>query len=440
MGVRPMKLAVTLVACLSVTACIPAAAPAASPSPTQTPRDLGRETLAANDGWAAATTGTTGGSKADAAHTKTVMDRRQLVAALGDPADAAPKIVYVSGTIDANVDDGNKSLRCEDYATAGYTLDAYLKAYDPASFGRTKRPSGPLEDARSASQKQQAARVQIKVGPNTTIVGRSGARLVGVDLVVDQVDNVIIRNLAFIDAFDCFPQWDPTDGSQGNWNSQYDNISVNGGTHVWIDHNAFGDGDRTDAKQPMHLGRPYQVHDGQVDIGKAADLVTVSWNRFTDHDKTMLIGSSDTATADSGKLNVTLHHNVFSSVGQRAPRVRFGRVHVYDNLYVIPGAQGYTYSWGVGVEAKIYAESNVFQVTGVAPDRLIRAFGGKALHATGTVLFDGAHMTPLDPLASYNGANDPKLGGDVGWTPSLVGPVDRADEVPATVDRGAGPG
>ena len=54
--------------------------------------------------------------------------------------------------------------------------------------------------------------------------------------------------------------------TQGNWNSQYDNISLNGATHVWIDHNAFSDGDHPDAKQPTYLGRPYQVHDGAIDI------------------------------------------------------------------------------------------------------------------------------------------------------------------------------
>jgi pectate lyase len=412
--------------------------PAVTPSPT--PRDVGRETLPHNDGWASATTGTTGGSRADAAHVRTVSDRLGLVAALGDPTDPTPKVVYVNGAIDGNVDDTNKPLRCEDYATGGYTLDGYLRAYDPATFGRTKRPTGALEDARAASQKRQAGRVQIKVGPNTTIVGLPGARLVGINLVADQVDNVIVRNITLVDAYDCFPQWDPTDGSQGNWNSQYDNISLNGATHVWIDHCAFNDGERPDAKQPSYLGRPYQVHDGQLDITKAADLVTVSWNRFADHDKTMLIGSSDTAASDAGKLNVTVHHNVFASIGQRAPRVRFGKVHVYDNLYLIPSAQGYTYTWGVGADAKLYAENNVFRVgPDVKPDRFVRVFNGKALRAIGTLVQDGTKLSVIDAVGAYNAANDPKLADDVGWVPSLVAQIDRAEDVPTLVERGAGP-
>ncbi|OLC53799.1 MAG: pectate lyase [Chloroflexi bacterium 13_1_40CM_4_68_4] len=430
-----------------LTACGPAAVPqapspsaAASTAPSASPRDTGRETLAANDGWASATTGTSGGAKADAARVKTVADRQQLVAALGDPTDAAAKIVYVKGTIDGNVDEANKPLRCDDYATSGYTLDAYLKAFDPAVWGRTKRPSGALEEARVASQKKQAARVQVKVSANTTIVGVGGARLVGLNLVLDQVDNVIIRDLTFIDAYDCFPQWDPTDGSQGNWNSQYDNISLNGATHVWIDHNAFGDGEHPDAKQPTYLGRPYQSHDGALDIAKASDMVTVSWNRFADHDKVMLIGSSDTATADAGKLNVTIHHNGFSGVGQRTPRVRFGKVDVYDNLYEIPNAAGYTYSWGVGIEGKLYAENNVVRLgAGVAPDRFIRAFGGKSIRATGTLVDDGTKRTVADMLASYNAANDAKLTDDVGWTPSLRLALDKAEDIASLVAQRAGP-
>jgi pectate lyase len=410
-----------------------------TPSPTAAPRDLGREVLAANDGWASATTGTTGGAKADARHVFTVADHKQLVAALGDPTDAAPRIVRISGTIDGNVDDADRPLRCDEYATGGYTLERYLAAYDPATWGRTKRPSGPQEEARAASQKKQAARVQFRVGPNTTIVGLPGARLVGVDLVLDQVDNVIIRNLSLVDAHDCFPQWDPTDGAQGNWNSQYDNISINGATHVWIDHCAFTDGDRPDAKQPMYFGRPYQVHDGQIDIAKAADLITVSWDRFSDHDKTMLIGSSDTATADGGKLNVTLHHNLFDGVGQRAPRVRFGKVDVYNNLYDVRGS-GYTYSWGVGVDSKLHAESNVVHLAAdIAPDRFVRVFGGKAASEVRTLLVIGGRTTVASMVAAYNGPRTEKLGDDVAWSPTLRPAVDHVDDVAALVTEGAGP-
>ena len=59
----------------------------------------------------------------------------------------------------------------------------------------------------------------------------------------------------------------------------------------------------------------------------------MSYNNFFDHDKTMLIGSSNTVGADVGKLRVTLHHNRFANVGQRVPRVRFGQVDLYNNYF-----------------------------------------------------------------------------------------------------------
>ncbi len=106
-----------------------------------------------------------------------------------------------------------------------------------------------------------------------------------------------------------------------------------GATHVWVDHCTFGDGDNPDSNQPLYFGRLFQVHDGELDITNASDLVTVSWNRLADHDKVMLIGSSDSAAADVGKLRVTLHHNMFVNVIERTPRVRFGQVHLFNNYF-----------------------------------------------------------------------------------------------------------
>ncbi|MGO4431632.1 pectate lyase, partial [Streptomyces sp. MCAF7] len=115
-----------------------------------------------------------------------------------------------------------------------------------------------------------------------------------------------------------------------------------------------------DSAQPRYYGQLYQQHDGELDVVRGADLVTASWNLFADHDKTLMIGNSDSAGAtDRGKLRVTLHHNVFKNIVERAPRVRFGKVDVYNNHYIAP-ADGYAYSWGVGVESQLYAEANAF--------------------------------------------------------------------------------
>jgi len=150
----------------------------ASTGPSAAALAVARQVLGASDGWAADGTGTTGGSTADDAHVFVAHNRSELVAALGgnnatNGSDATPKVVFVSGGIDGNVDDNNNPLSCADYADPAYSLDAFLATYDPAVWGRTTKPSGPLEDARVRSTKNQAARVNINIGSNVSVLDRS---------------------------------------------------------------------------------------------------------------------------------------------------------------------------------------------------------------------------------------------------------------------------
>lgn len=419
--------------------------------------DLGREVLPPNDGWAASGDGTTGGSLADPAQVYVVTNRAELIAALnnGVPSSTSPsnpsdepKIIYVDGTIDMNVDDNHQPLACEDYYQNGYTLEAFLAAYDPAVWGTEEEPSGPLEDARLASRNAQQARVRIRIGSNTTIVGldkhatiRGGWFDIRGSSSVNRT-NIIIRNLTFEDTFDCFPAWDPTDGEAGSWNALYDSISLRNTDHVWIDHNTFRDRETADDQLPQYFGVLYQVHDGLLDITNASDFVTVSWNRFENHDKVMLIGSSDSASADRGKLNVTLHHNLFEDTGQRTPRVRFGKVHLYNNYYKIENADRFVYSWGVGIESGIYAQNNFFRVkkhTGITPDRFLAVFNGTAIFEEGTLLNVPSRRGAVDLVAAYNAVNDPDLVEEVGWVPTLFVDLMETRDVMHVVESGAGP-
>jgi len=133
-------------------------------------------------------------------------------------------------------------------------------------------------------------------------------------------------------------------------------------------------------------------------------------------------------------------------VGQRAPRVRFGKVHIYNNYYKISNLESYLYSWGVGIESAIYAENNFFRVnpsTGITPDRFIDVFKGTAISEFGTMLNapsssrSGKHF--VDVLAEYNAVNNPDLSDNVGWTPTLfIDLMDTQDVFPA-VESSAGP-
>ncbi|MET0535263.1 MAG: polysaccharide lyase family 1 protein, partial [Steroidobacter sp.] len=401
-------------------------------------------------------TGVTGCGEAAAGQIFVVGNRSELIAALNNgvpsstsPANPSnePKLIYIKDDIDANVDDEGQPLSCTDYYRDGYTLEAFLATYDPAVWGRVA-PTGPLEAARVASAAAQQARVRIRIGSNTTIVGVGDQVTIrgawfdirGTAGVANSRTNIIIRNLTFQDTYDCFPQWAPTDGSLGSWNANYDSISLRDSNNVWIDHNTFEDVTTADSTQPRHFGVLYQIHDGALDITNASDLVTVSWNRFQNHDKVMLIGSSDGATADRGKLRVTLHHNYFERVGQRAPRVRFGQVHLYNNYYDVRNTPNYQYSWGVGIESAIYAESNfVIAPSGFTADRILARFNGTALSASDTLLADPSGTSSVDPIAAWNAVNNPDLGADAGWIPMLNYQRSPAWTTPLTVPQYAGP-
>ena len=179
----------------------------------------------------------------------------------------------------------------------------------------------------------------VEVGSNVTIYGYQGAIIAqpttGSAMKLSGSTNVIIRNLKFkgIGAHDD----DDEDCLQVNHESK----------NVWIDHVDVYDG-----------------HDGNLDITNASDYVTISWTKFsytsasTGHQFSNLIGNSKTKTSDRGHLNVTIHHTWWADgVVERMPRVRFGKVHVANNLFDSKDA---SYCVRAAIEADIRIERNVF--------------------------------------------------------------------------------
>ncbi|MEW2572795.1 pectate lyase [Streptomyces sp. NPDC047070] len=400
-------------------------------------RDLGREVLAAGDGWGAEGAGTTGGSAADAAHVYTVTTWDAFKAALQAGGDA-PKIVKVKGVIDP-VAEG-----CASFEAPGYDFDAYLEKYSPENWGLDTDLSGEPADSpeglRAASAAGQDAAIKVNVPANTTIVGvGKGAGIRGGSLQIKGVDNVILRNLTIEAPLDCFPQWDPTDTATGAWNSEYDAVVVYGSTHVWVANNTLTDGRYPDSTLPTYFGQTYQQHDGLLDIVRGANHVTVSWNSVEDHDKTMLIGNSDSAGAtDTGKLKVTLHHNRFEGVVERAPRVRFGQVDSYNNHFVVGEGQSYGYTFGVGISSQLYASDNAFSLpAGVSAAKTLKKWSEAPLTAENNYV----NGRKTDLIAVHNAEIPAEtLQSGAGWTPTLRTRVDSPRAVPGIVDGRAGAG
>ncbi|GHH44428.1 pectate lyase family protein [Streptomyces candidus] len=427
---RVLATALALATCATLATTATAQAHPAQPSH---PRDPARQALPAGDGWASEGPGTTGGARADAAHTYTVATWEEFRTALA-AGGTAPKIIKVRGTLNAT------ASGCSAFEAPGYDFNAYLAAYDPKVWGYENEVTGPLEDARAASATKQSKAIKAYVPANTTIIGIGrDAGITGGSLQIQGVDNVIVRNLTVESPLDCFPQWDPTDGAKGAWNSEYDAMVIHGSTHVWIDHNTFTDGAHPDSSLPRYYGELYQQHDGELDIVRGANHVTASWNTFADHDKTLMIGNSDSAAAtDAGKLKVTLHHNRFTGVVERAPRVRFGQVDAYNNHFDVTRAQPYVYSFGIGHESRLYAEKNAFTLPpSVSPAAILKKWKDAPL--TDKSNYVNGRRTDL--IAAHNTANptDP-LRSDAGWAPTLRTRVDHPLAVPGLTWAYAGAG
>ena len=384
-----------------------------------------REVLPKQDGFASVGNGTTGGANATEQNVFKVTNKKEFVSALKNRKNTTPKIVLVYGTIDFDTDDNGKPLTMKDYMVDGYDFQQYLETHKPQSTA-PKSLKDEQEAKRKASQKNQSKSITVHVLSNTSIIGMDNAKLKGINLVLDS-DNVIIRNIQFESPYDYFPSWDPNDGPEGNWNSQYDSISIKGGAHIWIDHSSFQDGPETVEK---YFGRKYEHRDGLVDITNEADYITISYSTFENHNKTMLIGSSDSKISDEGKLHVTLHHNYFHNVVQRLPRVRFGQVHVYNNYFASDTTNGeyaYAYALGVGKNSQIYAENNVADIAGKEYTSFVKVFGGKQL-TTVNNMFNG------QIIDTFNDTLTP-----VDWKPELFTIIDPVNEVKENVLRNARP-
>ena len=179
----------------------------------------------------------------------------------------------------------------------------------------------------------------VEVGSNVTLYGYPGVTITqpskGSGIKISGSKNVIVRNISVqgVGAVD----EDDEDCLQINHEAK----------NIWIDH--------------VHV---YDGHDGNMDIVNQSDYITVSWSKFTytskskNHQFSNLFGNSDSKTADANALKITVHHNWWGDgVKERMPRVRFGQVHVVNNLYTSSAA---SYCVRAGMKANIRVESNVF--------------------------------------------------------------------------------
>lgn len=231
---------------------------------------------------------------------------------------------------------------------------------------------------------------KLSVASNKTIIGKEPGVLIRGSVEVSGSNNVILRNFAI----------------QGDKCNSYEECKggadamgiLNNAHHVWLDHLDISDG-----------------QDGNCDITKGADFVTVTWCKFwysyaKEHRFSNLISSADNVEGDKGKLNITYAYCWWADrVDQRQPRGRSGKVHVINNLYTSKDA---SYACGPGVEIQMLIENNVFNSSGSA----IEIFDGSpapAFKSTGNIgsaknisLSQGSVFTPPYTLSLKMNASD----------------------------------
>ena len=106
-----------------------------------------------------------------------------------------------------------------------------------------------------------------------------------------------------------------------------DCITVQNTTRMWIDHCDL-------SSSPNIIKNGPDLYDGLLDIIRASDWITLSWNYFHDHYKASLVGNrDDLRDVDFGKLHLTYHHNYWRNLGTRGNAGRFGSQHLYNNYY-----------------------------------------------------------------------------------------------------------
>lgn len=360
-------------------------------------------------GWGAKAVGGEGGM---VYHVSTFAEFKEALQNNGKPNE--PKIIYVDGPISANVDEEGKTLTASDYMT-GFNFDDYLNCFteDGTTWLDTEE-CNKINELRLAGAPLQKENIYVNVTPYTTIIGSGdSSKLVDMSIQIQSVDQVIIKDLYVQAPRDFFAEWDPTDGITGSWNAEYDAIVVNNSTNVWVDSCYLTDGEYSNNTTKKVFGKFIELHDGLLDIVDSADFVTVSNNRFENHAKTSLLGNSDKRVTDAGHIKVTFYNNVYIHCQERLPRVRFGKVHVFNNYYLASTqdddypsltVNNYyhddsvfpNYMIGLGIESNILSEYNSFNYIGnekipASEDIVVYSYGGHVFRDNGSE-FNGKNI------------------------------------------------
>ncbi|MET9765471.1 pectinesterase family protein [Streptomyces sp. NPDC006372] len=188
--------------------------------------------------------------------------------------------------------------------TTGGSGGKIVTVTDQAALAKYAAAEEPYVIRVKGSVEMDPFGTEIPVASDKTIIGVSDtAEIVHGGFTLDPgTHNVVIRNLTIRDT-----------AIEGNWDckdTDFDGIRLDTAHHVWIDHIRFS-----------------RICDGQLDIRKDSEYVTVSYNQFTNNNKTFGIGWTPNV-----RTQITVDHNWFRGTKQRNPSAdNCAYAHLYNN-------------------------------------------------------------------------------------------------------------
>ncbi|GGV43959.1 pectate lyase [Kitasatospora herbaricolor] len=202
-------------------------------------------------------------------------------------------------------------------ATTGTAIHAALCGRASASTPIVIEVEGTINHANTdkvsgASCNTAAGVIELKQISNVTIVGvGSGAVFDQLGIHIRQSSNIIIQNVTVRNVK---KSGSPT--SNGG-----DAIGMETDVrNVWVDHASL------EASGGESAG-----FDGLFDMKDNTQYVTLSYSTLRNSGRGGLIGSSETELSNSF---ITFHHNLYENIDSRAPLLRGGTAHIYNNYYV----------------------------------------------------------------------------------------------------------
>ena len=185
---------------------------------------------------------------------------------------------------------------------------------------------------------------QMGVAPNITIDGRGrSVTLHDWGLTLVNTQNVIVTNIAV----------------DGRFRQDSQAVNVVSSHDIWLDHLALA-----------------RTKDRLINVKTGSTDVTLSWIRFEDHNKVMLLNNLVSENLfefydRDSRLRVTLHHSYFVDTVQRNPRAQIGTSHIYNNLLENWDFYGMSFS----LEHRSLVEGNIFSNTANRPCILPKEIG-----------------------------------------------------------------